>query len=74
MRRENYRCSNHSIPNRAISDEVMKFAAPEFHSLHFNEREGTKYWLDQKARTAVIVTCVCCNNMLFFDRENFRMD
>ncbi|MDW1048814.1 S24 family peptidase [Mannheimia haemolytica] len=50
-------------------DEVMKFAAPEFHSLHFNEREGTKYWLDQKARTAVIVTCVCCNNMLFFDRE-----
>ncbi|AFF24633.1 hypothetical protein ACVTGE_04140 [Pasteurella multocida] len=60
-----------TIPYRIepLPDEVVKFAAPEYHSLHFDEREGMKYRLDQKARSVIIVTCSCCNNILFFDRE-----
>lgn len=48
--------------------EVMKFAAKEYQDLHFNDRNFYKNTLDEKAKTAILVTCACCSNILFFDR------
>lgn len=49
--------------------EVMKFAAREFHAVHLNDRVFYQNILNEKAKTAILVTCSCCSNILFFDRE-----
>ncbi|MBR0574187.1 MULTISPECIES: hypothetical protein [Pasteurellaceae] len=49
--------------------EISSFVKPEMQKVHFKDRAFYRNLLNDKAKTVVIVTCSCCSNVLFFDRE-----